>query len=102
MALVSTFKPKYNVPELWINPLNGVNFFMYTKNYNKYTKVTISPTALPETIITSRHSYYNFIHIHDFLINYKDTIFQLFYMWILDLQDHIQHLEQVIYKINNK
>ena len=49
MALVSTFKPKYNVPELWINPLNGGNFFMYTKNYNKYTKVTISPTALPET-----------------------------------------------------
>jgi hypothetical protein len=34
MALVSTFKPKYNVPELWINPLNGGNFFMYTKNYN--------------------------------------------------------------------
>ena len=102
MALVSTFKPKYNVPELWINPLNGGNFFMYTKNYNKYTKVTISPTALPETIITSRHTYYNFIHIRDFLINYRETIFQLFYMWILDLQDHIQHLEQVIYKINNK
>jgi hypothetical protein len=102
MALVSTFKPKYNVPELWINPLNGGNFFMYTKNYNKYTKVSISPTALPETIITSRHTYYNFIHIRDFLINYRETIFQLFYMWILDLQDHIQHLEQVIYKINNK
>ena len=80
MALVSTFKPKYNVPDLWINPLNGGNFFMYTKNYNKYSKVSISPNALPETIITSRHTYYNFIHIHDFLINYKDTIFQLFYM----------------------
>ena len=98
MALISTFKPKYNVSQLWINPLNGGNFFMYTKNYNKYTKVSINPNALPETIITSRHNYYNFIHIHDFLINSRETIFQLFYMWILDLQDHIQHLEKIINK----
>ena len=81
MALVSTFKPKYNVSELWINPLNGGNFFMYTKNNNKYTKVSISPNALPETIITSRHNYYNFTHIHDFLINYKESIIQLWKQW---------------------
>ena len=63
MSLISGFKPKYNVSELWINPLNGGNFFMYTKNNNKYTKVSITPNALPETIITSRHNFYNFIQI---------------------------------------
>jgi hypothetical protein len=98
MSLISTFKPKYNVSELWINPLNGGNFFMYTKNYNKYSKVSISPNALPETIITSRHNFYNFIHIHDYLINHRESIIQLFYMWILDLQSHIQHLEHIINK----
>jgi len=98
MALVSSFKPTYNVSELWINQLNGGNFFMYTKNHNKYTKVSIKPNALPETIITSRHTYYNFTHIHDYLINHRETIFQLFYMWILDLQNHIQHLEKIIYE----
>ena len=101
MALVSSFKPKYNIPELWINPLNGGNFFMYSKQNNKYTKISIKPGSLPETIITSRHNYYNFVHIHDFIINYRETIIQLFYMWILDLQSHIQHLEQVIHEKNN-
>lgn len=101
MSLVSAFKPKYNVSELWINPLNGGNFFMYAKQNNKYTKVSINPNALPETIITSRHNYYNFIHIHDYLINHRESIIQMFYMWILDLQTHIQHLEHIIYEKNN-
>ena len=100
MALLSSFKPKYNIPELWINPLNDGKFFMYTKQNNKYTKVSINPSSLAETIITSRHNYFNFIHIDDFMINYKEPIIQLFYMWILDLQNHIKYLEKTIYLIN--
>jgi hypothetical protein len=102
MALISTFKPKYNVSELWINPLNDGTFFMYSKQNNKYRKVSIRPNTLPEIIITSRHNYFNFIHIHDFMIYYKEPIFQLFYMWIIDLQNHILHLEKIIYEINKK
>ena len=48
-----------------------------------------------------RHNYFNFIHVHDFLIRYNDSIIQLFYMWILDLQSHINHLEKVIQNKNN-
>jgi hypothetical protein len=94
------FKPKYNVPDLWINPLNDGTFVMYSKQNNKYNKVSIRPNTLSETIITSRHNYFNFINVHDYLIRYNDSIIQLFYMWILDLQNHIKHLEQLMNKNN--
>ena len=85
MSLFSMFKPKYNVSELWINPLNDGTFCMYSKQNNKYSKVSIRPNTLSET----------------FLIRYNDSIIQLFYMWILDLQSHINHLEKVIQNKNN-
>jgi len=73
---------------------------MYSKQNNKYNKVSIRPNTLSETIITSRHNYFNFINVHDYLIRYNDSIIQLFYMWILDLQNHIKHLEQLMNKNN--
>jgi hypothetical protein len=92
------FKPKYNVPNLWISKMNGGGIQLYSKEENQYTRVTIKPYAIPERIYTNKNSYFKFTHFEDFMTNYQDTIIQMLYMWILDLESHIQHLEKCIYK----
>jgi len=91
------FKPKYDIPNLWISKINGGGIHLYTNNNtNEYTRVNIKPYEIPEKIFINKNSYYKFIHLQDFIINQPDTIIQMFYMWIMDLQNHILHLENMI------
>lgn len=91
------FKPKYNVPNLWISKMNGGGIQLYSKEDNKYTRININPFSIPEQIITSKYTNFKFTHFEDFMINYKDSIIQMLYMWILDLENHIKHLENAIF-----
>ena len=92
------FKPKYDIPNLWINKINGGGIHLYKNvNIDEYMRINIRSFDIPEKIFINKNSYYKFIHLQDFMINHHDTIIQLFYMWITDLQNHVLYLDNIIH-----